>query len=172
MMQTPPQLTYRRATMADIDALLKLGIAAYHVCKDDMPLPGWEELKSKLKDMDLLKETMCISTVFVCEHEGRLIGKAFLVPQGNPTAIYPADWAYIRKVGVHPEYTDYGIGTRLTQLCIDEALAQGARTIGLHTSEIMRAARHIYEGLCFKVQREIPAQFGVRYFLYALQLSC
>jgi len=44
------------------------------------------------------------------------------------------------------------------------------KTIALHTSEFMDAARHIYEGLGFIMVKEIPPRYGKRYWLYRLDL--
>lgn len=40
----------------------------------------------------------------------------------------------------------------------------------LHTSEMMGAARHIYESLGFKKLREIEPRYGKKYWLYKLEL--
>jgi GNAT superfamily N-acetyltransferase len=55
------------------------------------------------------------SNIFVCENEEKLIGMAYLVPQGNPISIYPAYWYFFSIVGVHPEYRGKGIARRLTK---------------------------------------------------------
>jgi ribosomal protein S18 acetylase RimI-like enzyme len=56
-------------------------------------------------------------------------------------------------------------------MCIDEARARGERTVMLHTSEFMDAARHIYESLGFKRIRDIGLRFGKMYYLYCLELK-
>lgn len=45
------------------------------------------------------------------------------------------------------------------------------RTIALHTSEFMDAARHIYESVGFVKVKEIPARYGKKYWLYLLEIS-
>ena len=94
---------------------------------------------------------------------------AFLVPKGNPTIIFQADWSYIRMVGVNPNFACKGIGKRLTQMCIDFAKNSNEAVIALHTSEFMNAARHIYESLGFKRSRELDSRYGKRYWLYKLE---
>ena len=101
----------------------------------------------------------------------KLIGMAYLVPSGNPTHIYPADWSYIRMVGVHPEYRGMGIAKRLTQMCVDHARQANEKIVGLHTSEKMDDARHIYESIGFKIDKELDTIYGMRYWLYKLELT-
>lgn len=43
--------------------------------------------------------------------------------------------------------------------------------VALHTSEMMAAARHIYEDLGFKEVREMNPRYGKKYFLYKLVLK-
>ena len=73
-------------------------------------------------------------------------------------------------VGVHTEHGGKGIGTRLTNMCIDLARANGEKTMALHTSEFMDAARHIYESLGFKRAKELEPMFGKIYWIYTLDL--
>ena len=74
-------------------------------------------------------------------------------------------------VGVKPKYRGQAIAKTLTQMCIDFAKQSNEKTIALHTSEFMDAARHIYEGIGFKVLKEIPPLFGKKYWLYTLELN-
>ncbi|WP_185937155.1 hypothetical protein [Chitinophaga polysaccharea] len=41
---------------------------------------------------------------FVCDAGSELVRIVFLVPSENPTPIYPADWAYICRLAVHPAF--------------------------------------------------------------------
>ena len=42
--------------------------------------------------------------------------------------------------------------------------------MALHTTEIMKSARHIYDKLRFKILKEIEPRLGVKYWLYTLKL--
>lgn len=95
---------------------------------------------------------------------------AFLVPSGNPTEIYAKNWCHLRFVSVDPNCRGRKIGESLTRKCIEIALSNKENTMALHTSEMMKAARHIYEKIGFRVQKEIDQRFGVRYWLYTLDL--
>jgi ribosomal protein S18 acetylase RimI-like enzyme len=74
-------------------------------------------------------------------------------------------------VGVNPNYQGQGIAKVLTRMCIDYAKQNNEKTIALHTSEFMDAARHIYEDAGFKVLKEIPPLFGKKYWIYTLDLN-
>lgn len=106
----------------------------------------------------------------MCLSGSDIVGMAFLVPSGNAWEIFPAEWSYIRMVGVHPAWQGKGIAKELTRLCIERARSRGESIVALHTSEMMTAARHVYEGFGFKVIREIEPRFGKRYWLYTLEL--
>ena len=110
------------------------------------------------------------SKIYVCEDGDKLIGMAYLVPSGNPTHIYPADWCYVRMVGVDPHYRGKGIAKRLTEMCVNYARESNEKIVGLHTSEKMDDARHIYESIGFKLYKEIDPIYGMRYFLYRMNL--
>jgi ribosomal protein S18 acetylase RimI-like enzyme len=96
---------------------------------------------------------------------------AHIIPNGNPSDIFKTEWSYIRMVGVNPKYQGQGIAKSLTKMCIDKAKQTKEKTIALHTSEFMDAARHIYESLGFKVLHEIAPRLGKKYWLYTLDLS-
>jgi len=163
-------ISYRCATHDDIKQLNDLRIASYSEFEKSLPDDGWVTLKANLRDNNKLKEVLSNSRAFVGEIDGCIVGMAFLVSNGNPTIIYPAEWSYIRMVGVHPDFRGKGIGKKLTCMCIDNARENGEKIIGLHTSEVMDTARHVYESLGFTVYKEIDRIFGVRYWLYKMNL--
>ena len=74
-------------------------------------------------------------------------------------------------VGVDPAYLGQGIARQLIHQCLQQARANGEQTIGLHTSEKMVIARQLYETLGFEIVRELPPIFGMRYWLYAIDIS-
>ena len=163
-------ISYRCATHEDVKQLNDLRIASYSEFEKSLPRDGWAILNANLHDNNKLKEVLSNSRAFVGEIDGRIVGMAFVVSNGNPTTIYPAEWSYIRMVGVHPDFRGKGIGKKLTCMCIDNARENGEKIIGLHTSEVMDTARHIYESLGFTVYKEIDRIFGVRYWLYKMNL--
>ncbi|GAA4468078.1 hypothetical protein GCM10023093_25000 [Nemorincola caseinilytica] len=164
-------LTYRAATLADIEQLKQLGILAYGQYAGLLSPDGWEKMRTGINNDEMWLGLLQRSRSFLCTHGDTIAGMAFLMPSGNPWDVYPADWSYIRMVGVHPQYVGRGIARTLTQQCIDHARSSGEHTIALHTSEVMNAARHIYESMGFTMLREIATRFDIRYWLFTMPLT-
>jgi ribosomal protein S18 acetylase RimI-like enzyme len=163
-------LIYRRGGINDIQQLKNLGVISYGQYVPLLTPDNREKLYSFLYDDKGWQDLISLAVSFVCVDEDTIVGMAYLIPQGHPTDIYPADWCYIRMVGVHPHYKGKGIARKLTSMCIQKARELNEKIIGLHTSEFMDAARHIYESLGFTIVKEIPPRYGKKYWLYKLAL--
>ena len=168
---TENNLSYRIGTIIDADELQALGIIAYGQFQNVLTPDNWELFHGNLQNRQQLNDLLNIATCFVCLDNDKIVGVAYIIPSGNPTALFKAEWSYIRMVGVHPAYRGQGIAKTLTEMCIEFAVQSNEKTIALHTSEFMDAARHIYEGTGFKVFEEIPALFGKKYWVYTLDLA-
>jgi ribosomal protein S18 acetylase RimI-like enzyme len=162
---------YRRGGAEEKESLKRLGVVSYSQFKKVLPPPDWDTMHRFLHNDKMWTQLVNNSAIFVCEDNGQLIGMAYLVPSGNPTHIYPADWSYIRMVGVDPAYRGRGIAKRLTQLCVDHARQANETIVGLHTSELMNDARHIYERIGFTIHKELEPIYGMRYWQYRLDLD-
>ncbi|RFS18512.1 GNAT family N-acetyltransferase [Emticicia sp. C21] len=161
---------FRKATIDDIEKLKLIGLNSFGNFKDQLTEDNWEKLKNYLTGENTYPELLNQSTCFVCEHANEVIGMAFLFSRGNPTDIFQEDWSYLRMVGVNAAYAGKGLGRRLIEVCIDHARTTGEKTIALHTSEFMDAARHLYEDMGFNQVRELPSRLGKKYWLYRLEL--
>jgi ribosomal protein S18 acetylase RimI-like enzyme len=168
--QTREELTYREATTADAGQMAVLGLASYGQYFPLLSPEAQEKLRAGVNDPERYVMLLNTSKGFVCTQGEKLVGMAFLVPSGNPWDIFQADWSYIRMVGVDPAYSGKGIAKKLTRSCIDYARKNNEKIIALHTSEIMNAARHIYESFGFKIRKEIEPRLGKRYWLYMMEL--
>ncbi len=164
-------LSYRTAIESDLKQLKSLGLLAYGQFQNVLGNENWELMKANHNNDDTYLNVLKLAKCFVCENANELVGMAFLMPNGNPTAIFEKEWCYIRLVGVHPKFEGRGIGRKLTQQCIDFAKESGEEIIALHTSEFQNAARHIYESLGFVKQKDLDLIFGKQYYLYALKLK-
>ena len=164
-------LEFRSGTIADVKQLKALSLASYGQYAHVLTPENWLKLETALQDEDALLELIKKSHTFVCEHDDKIVGMAFLITSGNQTDIFESEWSYIRMVGVHPDYSRRGIARKLTELCIEKSKDLNEKFIALHTSEFMDAARHLYESLGFKQIREIPDRLGKKYWLYLLHLS-
>jgi len=165
-------MTFRAGNNGDLDQLRLLGLAAWEPYQQELTSENWAKLFANLDRTETYAALLEQGEGVVCEAgDGSIVGMAFLIPSGNPTEIYQADWCYIRFVSVHPACSGRGIGRQLTEKCIELAILRQARTIALHTSEMMPAARHLYERLGFTILREIEPRLGKRYWLYTLALA-
>ncbi|SDD15346.1 Acetyltransferase (GNAT) family protein [Niabella drilacis] len=162
---------YRKGSIADLQQLLRLGIEAWSGFEKDMAAADWQRLSGSIHSEQTYRELLSVSECLVCvTGEGRIVGMVFLVPQGNPTDLYPSDWSYIRFLTVSPDFGGRGIGRKLTEDCIAWARRNGETVVALHTSEMMSNARRLYEHLGFSIVREIEQRLGKRYWLYKLEL--
>jgi GNAT superfamily N-acetyltransferase len=161
--------TYRTANNSDIEQLQALRQASYGPFKRFFSDEHWEKFEEGFKH-DGVEELLSRAVCFVCEDDSQIVGMAFLFLSGNPFWLFPADWSYIRYVGVYPQHEGKGIGRKLTRLCIDEAKSRGEKTVALHTSELQNAARHIYESMGF-VQQQAVLLFNIQYWIYTLNID-
>ena len=170
MLQMVEKLNYRQGSIHDVNQIKELSIVSYSQYSEILTPENWKSLNKFLNDDKALLDLITKAESFLCTDNNIIVGMAYLIPSGNPTDIYQENWCYIRMVGVHPNYTGNGIGRKLTMLCIEKAKEMGEKTIALHTSEFMDAARHIYESIGFKILKEIPRRLGKIYWLYTLDL--
>ena len=100
------------------------------------------DVRSRLDEAELL----------VAERDGTIVGTVTYYPSVDGVSTgegWPPGWASIRLLGVHPEARGAGIGRLLTEECIRRARAEGAPTVGLHTTALMSIARAMYERMGF-----------------------
>ena len=164
------QLIYREGSSKEVKALQQLGIVSYNQFSQILAPGDWATMNSFLQSDKMWEQLVSHAKIYVCTDIDKLVGMAYLVPSGNPTRIYPSDWSYVRMVGVDPAYRGKGIAKRLTQMCVDYARHSKEKIVGLHTSEKMNDARHIYEQIGFRLFKEIDPIYGMRYFLYKMEL--
>jgi ribosomal protein S18 acetylase RimI-like enzyme len=161
-------LVIERATLQDLDSIAALNVAAYRELSDHMTVEGWLSMKEGVQKLD---ERFQVAQFLVARESGRLRGSVAYCPAGkaNP-AVFPPDWAAVLLLAVAPECRGQGLGKGLASACIDLARRDGARVIGLFTSEIMTQAQRLYESLGFVRESEIAQRNGLRYFRYKLDL--
>src|SRR4029453_19190756 len=79
----------------------------------------------------------------VVEHDGAIIGSVLLFAPATDAyggIAERVDWPEVRMLAVDPAARGLGVGQRLMDECLRRARADGARSIGLHTSISMAAA--------------------------------
>ncbi len=62
---------------------------------------------------------------------------------------WPAGWAGVRLLAVHPDARGLGIGRALMDECLRRCRQLSVSTLGLHTTELMDVARGMYERMGF-----------------------
>jgi len=163
-------LSYRKATTEDLAALQQTMIEAYKGYQNILLPEYWEKMKGNLANEETSIHLLELGTGFVCEHKGFVIGVVFVVPSGNPTALFSAEWSYIRMLGVLPKYRGLGIASALMSQCIDHAIEAGEQVLALHTAGY-QSAWHIYERLGFRKVKDLELILGQYYWLYTLDLQ-
>ena len=131
----------RPARPDEYDAIGDLIIEAYRDLRGGASLGDYENELSAVGD----RAVDC--TVLVADDDGGMLGTVTYVP-GPDTALSEfADRAAagIRMLAVHPRHQGNGVGKALTQACIDLARSDGWARIILHSTDMMRVARAMYE---------------------------
>ena len=112
---------------------------------------GWEAYLQRIADVEGRAGR---TTIFVAVDGERILGTATLEldgrvePEDDPTLA--PDEAHIRMLGVHPDARRRGIALALMDACFARARGAGKSRMTLHTTERMRSARAMYEGLGFR----------------------
>jgi DNA-binding MarR family transcriptional regulator/N-acetylglutamate synthase-like GNAT family acetyltransferase len=81
---------------------------------------------------------------WIAEMDGRNVGSVFLVKDSEHIA-------RLRLLLVDPVARGCGLGTRLTDECVNFARQSGYRGITLWTHKVLTAARHVYERAGFRL---------------------
>jgi ribosomal protein S18 acetylase RimI-like enzyme len=164
-------LSIRQGDLQDLKQIKELAISEWTQFKSELTPENWENLYHTLTNDKTYTDLILQSDSFVYENErNQIIGFGFLVPSGNPTEIYNDQQSYIRFVTASEKYSGQKIGQTITEKCIEKAKENGEKFVALHTSEMMNAARRIYEKLGFKIIKELDQRLGKIYWLYEIEL--
>jgi ribosomal protein S18 acetylase RimI-like enzyme len=162
-------MTIRNALAQEFHELAALNIEAYREYSNALTSDNWQIMQASLSNVAKLAEQ---GQSIVAQHEHRLVGAVVYCPPGtSDSRLFQPEWASLRLLSVLPQYRGQGIGPQLCLKCIHQAKQDNASVIGLHTSELMIAARRMYEKLGFRQDIELPQHFGLQYWRYVLTLS-
>jgi ribosomal protein S18 acetylase RimI-like enzyme len=149
-MSVDTPLLIRDARPEDRPAIRALTLAAYEEHARAMAPSAWAALRDAITatlDGEIVAERI------VAERDGAIVGSVMLCP--------PSEGAYggevarlespeVRLLAVSRAARGRGIGQTLMDECLRRARAGGATSIGLHTSDSLRAAVRMYERMGFE----------------------
>src|SRR5687767_13812346 len=91
-------ISFRTASIADIQQLQDLGIKSYSQYENVLTPENWHTFSSNLQDRQKFVSLFEIAQTFICVHGEKIVGAAYLIGSGNPTDLFQSEWSYIRKV--------------------------------------------------------------------------
>ncbi len=138
------EIKLRNARSDEINIIAKLLVAAYQEYKKFMPADSWDWYRNDMIDVH---SRMADSELIVAKVRNKIAGAVTLYPRGSNNG-WPGGWAGIRLLAVHPDYRGRGIGRALMEECIRRCRERGTKT--MHTTELMKVARAMYEQIGFE----------------------
>lgn len=141
-------LQIRNARPEELEKIALMLKAAYGQYRGSLPADVWEHY---LEDIMNVRGRYSGSQLIVAEMDERLAGSVTMYLPDHPLQRegWPAGWAGIRLLAVHPDYRNKGIGRALMEECLRRCRKAGIKTVGLHTTEMMAVARRMYEKMGF-----------------------
>jgi ribosomal protein S18 acetylase RimI-like enzyme len=159
----------RNALAQELNDVASLNVEAYRQYSDALTSDNWQRMQTNLLNVaEVAKQGQLI----VAQQGQALVGAVVYCPPGaSDGRLFQPEWASLRMLAVLPQYQGQGIGQQLSRECIHRAEHDKAEVVGLHTSELMTAARRMYERLGFRQDIELPSHFGIQYWRYVLRLA-
>jgi GNAT superfamily N-acetyltransferase len=139
-------LRLRDARSEELDRVALLLRDAYREYEKLMPPDAWGYY---LEDIMNVRGRLGAADLIVAELDGELAGTVTLYLTHSADSGWPAGWAGVRLLAVHPAYRGRGIGRALMDECVRRCRGRGINTIGLHTTMMMEVARGMYERMGF-----------------------
>lgn len=147
-MRIPIAVTVRPARLDEHDEIRDLLRAAYQEYSADLPPHIFQNYLAGLLNLNG-SSGRPVTLVALCD--GRIAGTTrFYPPDDTGSVRWPANWAWLRAVGVAPDLRGAGIARELMADCARRAVAGGAVALGLNTMVFMPAAIRLYERLGYR----------------------
>jgi ribosomal protein S18 acetylase RimI-like enzyme len=164
-----PTLVIREARGDEYATVDRLTVEAYREYAASISPEMWAAYEADLADS---KARAHEAVILVAELAGDLVGAVAYFPPGDrESRWFPNDFGYLRVLAVLPGNRSQGVGRRLTAACIERARDDGARAIGLMTTELMQVAKEMYERMGFVQQAEYDGAMGGKFWLYSMPLN-
>ena len=160
----------RDASVEELDQVALLIRDAYLEYQAAFPPEVWEGYARDIMDVRSRLDT---SELIVAERAGILVGAVTFYPNASQgeQAGWPPGYAGVRLLAVHPDARGTGIGRALMDECLRRSRLVAARTLGLHTTELMAVARGMYERMGFVRVPEFDFQPGPGVVVMAYRLD-
>ena len=159
----------RDARTDELHQVASLIRVAYQEYQAHFPPETWERYAQNIMDVS---SRLDVSELIVAEHNGSVAGAVTLYPNVmNAEQDWPAGWAGVRLLAVHPDARGQGIGRVLMDECLRRSRLRRSVAVGLHTSDIMRVARGLYERMGFVRVPEFDFRTGSNWVVMAYRLD-
>lgn len=157
----------RMATSAERPAVRSLVRVAYAEFEPYLTPANWARMSANIARVI---EPDAPGQLLVACLADRLAGTVTYLPPG-PKDYHrvPQEWAVIRVLGVDPALRGRGVARALTEECLARARADRAPAVGLHTAEMMTAARTLYEAAGF-VHHEDFIHLDLTFSIFMLRI--
>ncbi len=141
-------ITYKKATIKDIEILIKLRLE--YLTEDRGELSNDETKAVVAQLQDYFKRQINGNFIaFLAEDDGKAIATLYMAVAEKPAnpAFITGKTATILNVFTYPDYRRNGIATRLLKMTIDEAKAMNISYLELSATD---SGKQLYEKLGFK----------------------
>jgi ribosomal protein S18 acetylase RimI-like enzyme len=143
-----PAITLRDARTDEANAIAEVIKAAYAQYEPNYTPEGWQRYFGLLGNVE---DHFGRAQVIVAEHDGLIAGCVMFYPDGSLSGQgeWPAGWAGVLRLAVHPSHRGMGLGRLLTDECIRRCRAAAIPTLALHATSWMSLSRALYERMGF-----------------------
>jgi ribosomal protein S18 acetylase RimI-like enzyme len=161
---TPSQvIVVRTAAERDLTTVRRIVTAAYAEFESWLTPANWARMTGNIAKVI---EPDAPGLLRVAQLGDQLAGTVTYLPPGpKDYQRVPPEWAVIRVLGVDPALRGRGVARALTEDCLTLARVDHAPAVGLHTAEMMVAARALYEGAGFLHQHDFT-HLDLRFSIY------
>ena len=164
----------RTAVASEHQQALEITLSAYAEYERVLRPEYWDSYRQHIVDtltdfgaaeqLVAVDGTMMLGTALFCR-PGSSFGEEVAVAAMSP------DCPEVRLVAVAPEGRGQGIGRAIMETCVDRARSSGAPGLVLHTMEIMKAARSLYDSMGFARAPELDFQPAKEWFVEGFRLD-
>ncbi|HEX9697664.1 MAG TPA: GNAT family N-acetyltransferase [Actinomycetota bacterium] len=158
----------------EIAALLQVAYAEFAPDPGDTERPAWDEYYNQ--EIPDVRSRWPFSEHLIAVEDDRILGAVTYIPDASDPRMnedrWPAGFAAMRLLAVHPGARGRGLGRTLTEGCLERGRAAGRDWFGLHTTRLMNVARQMYERMGFErfPENDIPITPTFTVVAYRLKL--